>query len=607
MMKKYSIILIVLLLIAFVSCFYHTKATVHVLRVYSPSLVAIDLNKNGKVEVNEKFNVEDVVTFTSEVSDYQKTLAESVGIDEETALAIGYYAEKYAQSLIENKNVKYKKLDNNNIQITVNGKNYNNLMKNSPFALENSKPVNEKLFEKQVNLAKSSKLRIFNNKSNKYHRLNCKYGQLAHDIAILPLSQIPKSAQECKFCKDVVEKDQKTIVKSDINSAEKNIIKNIKPQKFLVASGDIKLFLTDLTTVFKPSSACTTEFCTELVRQINSSNKTIDMALYGYTDIPDVTNALNNAIRRGVSIRMVYDVNAEGGNFYSDTFNLARLIVGSKGDYGDKNYQSSIMHNKFLIFDSKAVLTGSANISNTDLSGFNSNAVLLIKSPEIAYIYEQEFNQMLEGKFHTKKSIIENKENIILGDTVLSVYFSPQDSTITSTLIPLIHKAEKYIYIPAFVITHKDFVKALVEAKARNVDVKIILDATSASNKHTKIDELRKSGIAVKTENYAGKMHSKSMIIDDKYLVIGSMNFSKSGEMKNDENTLVIENSAMAKYHTAAFMYVWAKIPDTWLVKNVASESHDSLGSCFDGVDNDFDGKIDSDDSGCKSYSKPLK
>ena len=32
----------------------------------------------------------------------------------------------------------------------------------------------------------------------------------------------------------------------------------------------------------------------------------------------------------------------------------------------------------------------------------------------------------------------------------------------------------------------------------------------------------------VKTENLAGKLHSKSMIIDDLYTIVGSMNFSKS-------------------------------------------------------------------------------
>ena len=46
---------------------------------------------------------------------------------------------------------------------------------------------------------------------------------------------------------------------------------------------------------------------------------------------------------------------------------------------------------------------------------------------------------------------------------------------------------------------------------------------------------MRNAKIPVKVENYAGKVHSKSIIIDDKYIVAGSMNFSNSGENRNDE------------------------------------------------------------------------
>ena len=94
-------------------------------------------------------------------------------------------------------------------------------------------------------------------------------------------------------------------------------------------------------------------------------------------------------------------------------------------------------------------------------------------------------------------------------------------------------------------------------------------------------------------------MHSKSIIIDDRYIILGSMNLSKSGNSRNDENVLLIENPQMAKYYKNFFLYLWNKIPEIWLRKNVSSESHDSLGSCYDGIDNDFDGKIDSEDSGC--------
>ncbi len=61
------------------------------------------------------------------------------------------------------------------------------------------------------------------------------------------------------------------------------------------------------------------------------------------------------------------------------------------------------MHNKFYIFDDKVLITGSANLSHTDMSGFNSNSIVVINSPLVAAIYKQEFEQMFEGKFHTEK------------------------------------------------------------------------------------------------------------------------------------------------------------------------------------------------------------
>ena len=150
-----------------------------------------------------------------------------------------------------------------------------------------------------------------------------------------------------------------------------------------------------------------------------------------------------------------------------------------------------------------------------------------------------------------------------------------------------------------FVITHKKVTQALSDAASRGVDVRIILDATNARNKYTTHEHLRKAGALVKTENYAGKMHSKSLIIDDKYLISGSMNLSKRGNNINDENVLVIENPTLTKYYKSFFMYLWEKIPDIWLTKNAVSESYDSIGSCYDGIDNDFDEKIDFEDSGC--------
>ena len=158
--------------------------------------------------------------------------------------------------------------------------------------------------------------------------------------------------------------------------------------------------------------------------------------------------------------------------------------------------------------------------------------------------------------------------------------------------------------MPVFLITDKDITTALISAKKRGVDVKVIVDAVNAKGKASKHQILRNNGILVKTENYAGKLHSKSIIIDDKYVVIGSMNFSYSGNYKNDENLIVIKNREVAVFYRKFFEYLWGKIYNFWLTHDVSAESIYSIGSCSDGIDNDFDGKIDSEDEGCKNLVK---
>ena len=72
---------------------------------------------------------------------------------------------------------------------------------------------------------------------------------------------------------------------------------------------------------------------------------------------------------------------------------------------------------------------------------------------------------------------------------------------------------------------------------------------------------MKNNNLDVKVENWAGKMHMKSIIIDDNMLIIGSMNFTKQGEKMNDENCLIIENSQLlTKKYKEHFLELWNSI-----------------------------------------------
>jgi phosphatidylserine/phosphatidylglycerophosphate/cardiolipin synthase-like enzyme len=407
-------------------------------------------------------------------------------------------------------------------------------------------------------------------------------------------------------------------------------------------SSDINIVFNSPINKTGPSDLCTTEICKSLTQLINSSKESIDFAIYGLRGQDEILNALINAKNRGIKIRSVIDKDISDDNYYSDTHLIEENFQNTKSDYqqdiktsrylsknkkykdrcirppghkgplqcfegkgyaakDDFSFKGDIMHNKFFIVDGKYIWTGSANISDTGTGGYNANVVALIESEFIASKYLIEFEQMFEdGKFHrAKKKLKKAKLQTYINGQEVNIYFSPQGYAMYRGVIPLIKEAKDSIDISIFFLTHKNISKELVRASKRGVSIRVILDATAATNGYSKHNYLRDNGIPVKVENWGGKMHMKSAIIDNKHLIVGSMNWTKAGESKNDENTLIIKNFKDAPKYQRFFNLMWNSIPDKWLREDPMPESKDSGTSCYDDVDNDFDGKIDAKDPNC--------
>lgn len=342
-----------------------------------------------------------------------------------------------------------------------------------------------------------------------------------------------------------------------------------------------------------PSQATQTSFGIELIKLINNSKEEISFAIYGLRGQNEVLQSLINAQKRGVIIKGVVDSDSHNKNYYSDT-NFLYENFDIKSDH-----ISYIMHNKFFVFDKQIVWTGSSNVSDTGTGGYNANNAVVVEDKKVANVYLEEFNQMFyEQKFNNKK-VKHSKQNIKTDDSIISILFSPKSNTYENGIRSLVKNAKEYIYIPIFYLTHKGLASDLIHAHERGVDIKIILDATAARNKYSIHKILRKKGIDIKVENFGGKMHVKSIIIDDKYIVSGSMNLTKAGNSKNDENTLIINNPKLAKQYKKYFLSLWAYIPKKYLHIDPNPESLESKNSCFDKIDNDFDKTIDDKDKMC--------
>lgn len=550
MRRKIVCIIILIFLFVLFLIFLHPKEKEYYVReVISPTEFILD---NGEI-----FKVKGLESFDPYFSSRNKELASKLNLSEEEAFVTGNLGKYWARNILEGR-----KINIYGSEIIYHKFNYRSIFMNSPYCIKDGRFVNSKASEKVIKTVKRTNYRILNLETDKVYPISPDF---------IPENYI--------------------VIKGGYKKKKKKHTEKKTEHTTTIELKDFKLLLTDFTQKLKPDRKCSSNICKEILSNINQAQSSIDIAIYGYSSVPAIEQAIKNAQQRGVKIRLVHDMDSKGNNIYENTLNLAKLIQNTQSDRNSKE-ASFIMHNKFYIFDNKTVITGSANLSHTDMSGYNSNAVVVINSEEAANIYRREFEQMYEGRFHSVKTSMNKTSNI---------YFSPQDKTITNGVLPLIKGAKNYIYIPAFIVIENRIIEELISAKKRGIDVRIIADALNASARHSRVKDLRENGVPVKIENYAGKMHSKTMIIDDKYLLLGSMNFSYSGENRNDENFIILANPEAAKFYKSFFLYLWDKIPDKWLKYYPKAEGLDSVGSCSDGIDNDYDGLIDSADEGCRA------
>ena len=419
--KKYLPIFVAIIsLLVFVFCVNNLNKTYEVIAVNSPLEIVVDFNKNGIVDDGETVFVLSGYNVILKDDVIELSLSEKYSLDNKVLYALSYLSNGFATELLLDKKVSIL-YDNNEAIIYVGNENYNDKLLKSGYLFKDYKPVDGVHFQRRLNQISKLDYKIYNARSSKYHELDCEFGLKSRLGVLIPKRYIPKTAKPCKICSSF---------DKELNRPKKLVLDSISSIKSI---GDVKLFVTDFTTKLKPDRNCSTDVCKALISQIDLAQNTIDIAIYGYDRVPKIEQALQNAINRGVVIRLVYDITSNDTNIYKNTKEFANFIRNSvcdkaPFDYSEKvKYTNYLMHNKFYIFDDSVVLTGSANLSFTDMSGYNTNSVLLIKSQKVAEIYKAEFEQMYSSKFHNLKNMIPDKTNIQIGNSIISVYFSPMD------------------------------------------------------------------------------------------------------------------------------------------------------------------------------------
>jgi phosphatidylserine/phosphatidylglycerophosphate/cardiolipin synthase-like enzyme len=117
---------------------------------------------------------------------------------------------------------------------------------------------------------------------------------------------------------------------------------------------------------------------------------------------------------------------------------------------------------------------------------------------------------------------------------------------IEDELLSLLESANESIAVELYQFSHQPLRDALVEARGRGVQVRVILEPRLSGDDNVETAEfLASRGVAVRWASLSfANTHSKFAVVDEKVAEIGSPNWSYSAMFRNREAAVIVEGEA---------------------------------------------------------------
>ena len=259
--------------------------------------------------------------------------------------------------------------------------------------------------------------------------------------------------------------------------------------------------------VFSPTSYDQSHL-SEVVRQINAAQHSIDIAMYSYNDA-GIGTALQNAVDRGVTVRMVFETAATDRSVTTGSTKSSRLEDACV----DVRWVNKTMHHKFAIFDGPrtdlaaaktgTLMSGSGNWSNSAAVKYDENTVILHGDEKLMLHFQQEFNTLWSTSRdyvstntipYVANGVAITDDMIAAADGTEAVFTSDNFNktttnggsfvkvrgryTVGDALVKLIQDADTSIYIASGHLRSRPIADALIAKHQTNpeVDIKVYLD-----------------------------------------------------------------------------------------------------------------------------------
>lgn len=127
-----------------------------------------------------------------------------------------------------------------------------------------------------------------------------------------------------------------------------------------------------------------------------------------------------------------------------------------------------------------------------------------------------------------------------LHDVSATVAFSPRGQA-QDLVAHAIGTAKTQVLVQAYGFSNTVILKALTAAKARGVDVRVILDKSNDKGRYSGATFMANAGIPVWIDYKPAIAHNKVMVIDGHDIITGSFNFTEAAQEHNAENVLFLQ------------------------------------------------------------------
>ncbi len=141
----------------------------------------------------------------------------------------------------------------------------------------------------------------------------------------------------------------------------------------------------------------------------------------------------------------------------------------------------------------------------------------------------------------------------------VEAYFSPGNEC-AYRIIDLLTAAERTADICVFTIADDRLSSAILGAHRRRVKVRILSDNDKAYDAGSDIEQFRRAGVPVRVDRGPDHMHHKFAVFDNRILLTGSFNWTRSASEVNQENIIVSTDERLVGPFVKEFEALWEEM-----------------------------------------------